>query len=197
MLFLLFDTSSNGKPADYKASVRDTANWPRMTHLAWNLMNDKGQIIKSANDLIKPKGYELNEGMAERHRLTKSAITKEGKDLKVCVEAFMQIVPEADMVFAHNLALNQGIVGAESDRSGVIDRLSSADAYCLMQETTYYCALPGRRGKYKWPSLPELHQRIFGKSYQNAGHAEADLNALGRCFIVLYKTKVLEDIFDD
>ena len=196
MKFLLFDTSANGQPLNYNASARDTSNWPRMIHLCWQLMNEKGQILESGNHLIKPQGYTLNDKMVERHKLTSSQLEDQGVPLKPCIEAFMNAVREADMVFAHNLAFNQGVVTAEADRCEVIERLSSSDAYCLMQEATYYCAIPGKRGKYKWPTLPELHKRIFGKSYNNVSHAEADVNALGRCFIVMYKTKVLEDIFD-
>ncbi len=196
MKFLLFDTSANGNPLNYNASARDTSNWPRLLHLAWQLLNDKGQILKSGNHYIKPQGFTVNEKMMERYKIKPSDLDQ-GIAVKKSIEAFMEVVPEADMVFAHNMAVNQGIITAEADRHDVIERLSSSDTYCLMQEATYYCAIPGKRGKYKWPSLPELHKRIFAKSYNNAGDAQSDLNALARCFIVMYKTNVLEDIFDE
>ena len=197
MKFLLFDTSANGQPTNYKASYRDTVNWPRMIHLAWQLMNEKGQILASRNDLIQPNGFSVPSAIEKRHKVSMADLKERGIPIEESIEAFMKVVPEADMVFAHNLAFNQGVVTAEADRADIIERLSSADNYCLMQESTYYCGLAGKRGQFKWPSLPELHTRIFGKSYNNPSHAEADLNALARCFIVMYKTKVLEDIFDD
>lgn len=197
MKFLLFDTSANGQPANYQASARDTSNWPRMLHISWQLMNEKGQILDQRDDLIKPQGFPLNEKMMERHLLTAADLNDQGIGIKQAVEHFMAAVREADMVFAHNLSLNTGVVTAEADRCDVIERLSSSEAYCLMQETTYYCGIMGKRGKLKWPSLPELHKKIFGKSFNRAGRADADVTALGRCFIVLYKTKVLEDIFDE
>jgi DNA polymerase-3 subunit alpha len=197
MKFLLFDTSANGKPLSYSASSRDSSNWPRLFHLSWQLMNEKGQILDSRNDLIQPKTFSLTAEMEERHKVTMAELKEKGIAVEDSIAAFMNIVPEADMVFAHNLAFNQGVVTAEADRAHIIERLSAADTYCLMQEATYYCGIPGKRGKFKWPSLPELHKRIFNKSYNNASHAEADVNALARCFIVMYKTKVLEDIFDE
>ena len=197
MKFLLFDTSANGKPVSYGASSRDSSNWPRMFHLCWQLMNEKGQILDSRNDLILPKEFSLSGELEQRHKVTMAELKEKGIPLKDSIEAFMNIVPEADMVFAHNMSFNQGVVTAEADRANIIERLSAADTYCLMQEATYYCGIPGKRGKFKWPSLPELHKRILNKSYNNPSHAEADVNALGRCFIVMYKTKVLEDIFDE
>ena len=197
MKFLLFDTSANGQPQSYNASFRDSFNWPRMIHLSWQLMNEKGQILESRDDLIKPLGFSLTEQISKRHKVTMAELKEKGVDVKESTEAFMKVVREADMVFAHNLVFNQGVVTAEADRAEIIERLSSADTYCLMQEATYYCGIPGKRGKFKWPTLPELHKRIFGKSYNNPSNAASDLNALGRCFIVMYKTGVLEDIFDD
>lgn len=197
MKFLLFDTSANGKPLSYAASSRDTSNWPRMFHLCWQLMNEKGQILESRNDLILPQDFSISAELEQRHKVTMTSLKETGVPIKESIEAFMEVMQKADMVFSHNLAFNQGVVTAEADRANVIEKFSSADAYCLMQETTYYCAIRGKRGKLKWPSLPELHKRIFNKSYNNPSHAEADVNALGRCFIVMYKTKVLEDIFDD
>lgn len=197
MKFLLFDTSANGQPANYQASARDTSNWPRLLHLSWQLMNEKGQLLDQRDDLIKPHGFSINEKMAERHQINATESADKGIPVKEAIEHFMAAVREADMVFAHNLSLNTGVVTAEADRHDVIERLSSSESYCLMQETTYYCGIMGKRGNLKWPSLPELHKKIFGRSFNNAGRADADVTALGRCFIVLYKTKVLEDIFDE
>jgi hypothetical protein len=28
-------------------------------------------------------------------------------------------------------------------------------------ESTEYCAIPGGRGRYKWPTLAELHDKLF------------------------------------
>jgi len=196
MKFMIFDTSANGQPLNYNASARDSSNWPRMTHLAWQILNEKGQILDQANDLIKPQGFNLVDKFLERHKLTKSDVMENGINVKTAVNRFMDVLPDVDMVFSHNLAFNQGVVTSEADRHDIIERLSASDTYCLMQESTYYCGIPGKRGKFKWPTLPELHKRIFGKSYNNVSNAEADVNALARCFIVMYKTKVLEDIFD-
>lgn len=197
MKFLLFDASANGQPKSYQASFRDSFNWPRMFHLSWQLLNEKGQILASRNDLIAPIGFSLSPTIEKKHKVKQDELKSNGIPVRESIDAFMSIVPDADMVFAHNLALNQGVVTAEADRAEILERLSSAETYCLMQEATYFCAIPGKGGKYKWPSLTEIHSRIFNRSYSNAGRADADVQALARCFIVMYKTGVLEDIFDE
>lgn len=194
---MLFDVSANGSPTNYNASPRDIDNWPRMLHIVWQVVNEKGQIQQNRNDLIKPQGFKVSPNALERHYLEASQLELEGIPVKKAIDAFMDAVKDVDMVLSHNLALHEGIVRAEADRCGSIDRLSSMDRYCLMQETTYYCAIPSKWGKYKWPSLTELHKKLFNRGYSKPGHADADLNAQARCFIVLYKTKILEDLFDN
>ena len=66
-----------------------------------------------------------------------------------------------------------------------------------MQESTWYCKIPGRGGKYKWPSLNELHAICFNQKFSPAGNARADVIAASRSFIKLMKLGQLEDMFED
>ena len=53
--------------------------------------------------------------------------------------------------------------------------------YCTMKGSTDYCRLPGKKG-YKSPRLSELHQVLFGKGFEDAHNAMADVEATERCF---------------
>ena len=161
------------------------------------MINENGKILASRDDLIEPTGFSVSPAFEKKHRVKQEELKAEGIPVRDSIEAFMDMVPEADMVFAHNLIMNQGVVTAEAERAEILERLSSAETYCFMQEATYFCAIPGKGGKYKWPSLTEIHQRIFNRGFSESGRADADVNALARCFIVMYKTGVLEDIFDE
>ena len=45
------------------------------------------------------------------------------------------------------------------------------------------CKLPGGRGgKFKLPTLTELHQFLFESSFEEAHNASADVEATARCF---------------
>jgi DNA polymerase III alpha subunit (gram-positive type) len=195
MKFLIFDCSANGNPKSWSASHRDTFNWPRLVHLSWLLIDEKGKILEQSDDLIKIEGFDISPDIEERHRLTKEQLLSEGKPLIESLKRFNQAILSADYVFAHNLNFNMGILISEYIRSNLSTSLDTADTFCLMQESTYYCQIPGRRGNYKWPSLSELHKKIFKRPYKDQNNALADVNAVTRCFIVLYKTGALEDIF--
>lgn len=55
---------------------------------------------------------------------------------------------------------------------------------CTMNESTDLCKIPGPYG-YKWPKLEELHKHLFGKTFDNAHDALADVRATARCLFEL------------
>ena len=58
------------------------------------------------------------------------------------------------------------------------------------QETANICMLPGGKGgNYKFPTLSELHFKIFGKNFNEAHNASADVDATARCLFELLRTK--------
>ena len=44
-MFLTFDTETTGLPKNFKADVSDSENWPRLVQLAWQLNNEKGELL--------------------------------------------------------------------------------------------------------------------------------------------------------
>ena len=50
-----------------------------------------------------------------------------------------------------------------------------------MKLATDYCKIPGMYG-YKWPSLSELHIKLFNEDFEEAHDASADISATARCF---------------
>ena len=55
------------------------------------------------------------------------------------------------------------------------------ERFCTMKTSTELCAIPGRYG-FKWPTLAELHQRLFGTIPAGAHAAGSDVEACARCF---------------
>ena len=110
---------------------------------------------------------------------------------------FSASVEKVAYVIAHNLKMNESVVAAEYIRTGMDNPMFRTERICLMQEGTYFCKIPNRRGSYKWPSLTELHAICFQQRYSPANNARADVIATARCFIKLMKTGQLEDLFDE
>ncbi|MDZ7774595.1 MAG: hypothetical protein U5L09_02765 [Bacteroidales bacterium] len=54
-----FDTETTGLPKNFNAPVSDSANWPRMVQLAWQIHNEKGNLVEAHEYIVKPEGYEI------------------------------------------------------------------------------------------------------------------------------------------
>lgn len=195
-MYLIFDTAANGSPKSWKAPVTDTFNWPRMIHISWILLGEDLKPIEDFNCLIKSPEYKITADAAKKHSIELEDVEKKGDKLSEVLDKFNKTVKESKYVFSHNLNYNQNIVGAECIRAKKTDPLAYADSYCLMQEGTFLCKLKGKRG-YKWPSLQELHSKIFNQGFSPPNNARADVIAASRCFIAMKKIGHLEDIFDD
>jgi DNA polymerase-3 subunit alpha len=59
-------------------------------------------------------------------------------------------------------------------------------------ESTDFVAIPGGKGgKFKWPTLTELHKKLFGEGFEDAHDAAYDVRATARCFFGLLQNKVV------
>ena len=195
-MYLIFDSSANGKPKSYKAPLDDLFNWPRLLHLSWILLDNNLKPIKDYDCIIQPKGFTPTEDALKQHSISEEDINNRGEDIKEVLEIFSSSVQSSQYIFSHNLNYNEGIVGSEFYRASLPSPLISADKYCLMHEGTYYCKLPGKKG-YKWPTLQEMHNIVFKQGYTPSNNARADVIAAARCFIALKRARAFEDIFFD
>lgn len=192
---LLFDTSAVGKPKSYKKPYTDTFNWPRMIHISWLLYDDAGDLVSDEDHLIKNFALEIPDDMIRFHKLDPEKIVQEGSDIEEVLHKFKSDIDKANLVFSFNLNYNESIVGAEFFRYGISHRLHNSEKYCLMQESTYFCKIDSGDGRYKWPSLTELHMACFNAAYPNPNNARSDVMAATKCFNHLLKKGELDDIF--
>ncbi len=193
-MYLIFDSSANGRPRSYKAPVDDSSNWPRMMHLSWIILDENLKPTEDYNCVIKPEGYNPSAPALKSHHLELEKMEASENTLKDVLVKFKESMNKCSYVFAHNLAYNNGVVGSEYYRQQISSPLIAADSYCLMHEGTYFCKLKGKRG-YKWPSLQELHTACFEQGFTPSNHARADVIAASRSFIFLKKAGELDDIF--
>ena len=58
------------------------------------------------------------------------------------------------------------------------------------ETTALLCQIPGGRGgKFKLPTLSELHEHLFSDKFQEAHNATADVEATARCFFELIRVR--------
>jgi DNA polymerase III epsilon subunit-like protein len=185
-MYLFFDTETTGLPKSWKAPVSSLSNWPRMVQLAWLLYDSRGREIAGADRIIRPEGFTIPAAASRIHGITTARARKEGLPLREALEEFRERLEASRFLVAHNIAFDSKILGAEFLRSRMGNLLESKKQICTMQGTTAFCRLPGRYG-YKWPTLTELHYKLFRAGFDDAHDAAADIRITAKCFWKLRK----------
>lgn len=180
-MYLFFDTETTGLPRNWKASVEDVDNWPRMVQVAWIIYNRNGKEIESCNYIIKPEGFIIPKESSLIHGITNKIADEKGEDLKKVLKSFEELVNEASALVAHNISFDEKIIGAEFIRKEMINCLDQKEKICTMRKATNFCALKGKYGN-KWPTLSELHQKLFGADFEDAHDAAIDIKITAKCF---------------
>ena len=82
-------------------------------------------------------------------------------------------------------------MGAEFYRENVSNTLQELPVLDTCTEhTAGLCQIPGGRGgRFKLPTLTELHKFLFGVPFSEAHNATADVEATTRCFLELVRRK--------
>ncbi len=194
-MFLLYDVSTNGKPKNWKADFTDTFSWPKIIHIAWLLYDKKGDLVEDVDYLVNPVGMDIDPDSLRRAGLTEDEIREKGVDIKTVLEHFNKTLEKAVYVFAFNLQYNENVVLAEFYRNNMPHKMSQTERFCLMRESTYFCRIKGRNGGYKWPTLNELHGKLFNVGFEGSGNAQKDIMAISRCFNKLLSDRHLDDLF--
>ena len=192
--FLIFDTETTGLPKNYNAPIEDLDNWPRLVQLAWELHDKEGKLVTAKNYIIKPVGFTIPYGSEKVHGISTQKANDEGKDLTEVLAEFSKDLENTILVIGHNVEFDLNILGAEYLRLGQENSLAKIPELCTKIESTDFCQLPGGRGgKYKWPTLFELHKKLFNEEFSEAHNASADVAATARCFLELARLKIYDE----
>lgn len=191
-MYLIFDTETTGLPRDFKAPVSDTDNWPRCIQIAWQLHDHMGQLIEHKDFLIRPDGFNIPFEAEEIHGISTALAERDGIELKEAVGQFLEAVEKAKFIVGQNVDFDINIMGSELYRLGIENPLADFPVLDTCTEVTAeLCQLPGGRGgRFKLPTLTELHEFLFQDSFEEAHNATADVEATTRCFLELVRRRV-------
>ena len=189
-MYLFFDTETTGLPKDWKAPISDLDNWPRLVQIAWSHYDNSGNKILDNNYIIKPQGFVIPPYSSIVHRISTERALQEGADLKMVLEKFAQDIKNVKFLIAHNMDFDVRIVGAEFLRTEISNNISEISKICTMKKATSFCKIDGPYG-FKWPTLSELHLKLFKKDIKDAHDASVDISACAKCFFQLKKMKII------
>jgi len=190
-MYLIFDTETTGLPKRWDAPISDTDNWPRCIQIAWQLHDALGNLMDHQDYLIQPDGFNIPYDAEKIHGISTELAQEEGLSLNEVLEKFNTVLSRAKFVVGQNVGFDINIIGAEyyrTDIKTVLEELPVLDT--CTEQTAALCQLPGGRGgKFKLPTLTELHQYLFNTPFAEAHNATADVEATSRCFLELLRRK--------
>ncbi|MGY0391589.1 DNA polymerase III subunit alpha [Bizionia sp. KMM 8389] len=188
-MYLIFDTETTGLPKRWDAPITDTDNWPRCIQIAWQLHDAMGNCIEHEDYLVKPDGFNIPYDAEKIHGISTELAQEQGVDLQTVLEKFNEALNKTKFVVGQNVKFDLNIMGAEFVRGNMANKLQELPVLDTCTEhTANLCEIPGGRyGKFKLPTLTELHEYLFNKPFSEAHNATADVEATTRCFLELVR----------
>ncbi|GGW89070.1 DNA polymerase III subunit alpha [Salegentibacter mishustinae] len=190
-MYLIFDTETTGLPKRWDAPLTDSDNWPRCIQIAWQLHDEMGRLVESQDYLVKPEGFNIPYDAEKVHGISTELAAEEGISLTEMLEKFQEALNKTKFVVGQNVGFDLNIMGAEFHREAMENNLQELPVLDTCTEVTaQMCKIPGGRGgKFKLPTLTELHEFLFDEPFGEAHNATADVEATTRCFLELVRQR--------
>ena len=188
-MYLIFDTETTGLPKRWDAPITDTDNWPRCIQMAWQLHDALGNCIEHQDYLVQPDGFNIPYDAEKIHGISTELAQEQGVPLQTVLEKFNEALSKTKFIVGQNLKFDLNIMGAEFVRAAIANPLQELPVLdTCTEQTASLCQIPGGRyGKFKLPTLTELHDYLFNVPFDEAHNATADVEATTRCFLELIR----------
>ncbi len=188
-MYLIFDTETTGLPKRWNAPLTDSDNWPRCIQIAWQLHDEMGNLIEHQDYLVKPEGFNIPYDAEKVHGISTELAEEQGFPLQEVLSRFKTALGKTKFIVGQNVGFDVNIMGAEYLRlknQNPLEGMPVLDT--CTEKTAQLCQIAGGRGgKFKLPTLTELHQFLFNEPFAEAHNATADVEATTRCFLELVR----------
>jgi DNA polymerase-3 subunit epsilon len=185
-MYLFFDIEATGLPSSPSSDHR---NWPRIVQIAWLLIDENRDIKSKNNFIIRPEGYSIPTKVIKIHGITMRKALEEGIPLDFALHRFLGDTNFADVLVAHNVAFDYGVIRGELLRKNIPDFLEKYSKFCTMTSKPVldFCKSYRSNGSRQCPSLSELYFLLFNEKLVDAHDALIDAEACANCFFELKK----------
>ncbi len=192
-MYTVFDVETNGLAKKYDAPYKDLHNWPRILQIGWSTHYNSGKLSRRRCYIIKPLDFKISKESTAIHRISESRALRVGRRLPTVMEEFLKDVRRSERLVAHNMKFDWNVVACELHRNSIYcSEFFSCKRSCTMVAGTNVCKIQFNRDKYKWPSLQELHIKLFSKKFTGAHDAAADVKACVKCYGKMKKMGVIK-----
>lgn len=202
MKVLVFDTETTGLPKrnndGSSPSLYDTKKWPHIIQFSYILYEtEKNKILVNHDHIINlQKHVVISPESIAVHGITREQSEREGIPIQEALELFHISMMAADVIIAHNLSFDKQVVIVECirhKRAGPFKFKYPEQYFCTMKNTTQLCKIETTNKKtgekyFKYPTLSELHNHLFGVIPQNTHNSLVDILVCLRCYIKLTKS---------
>lgn len=198
MKVLIFDTETTGLvPKD--TSLYKTEDWPYIVQFSFILFNTISNKIEDNHDyIIKiPKTITIPRESSKIHGITKRISNAQGYDMKDILEIFKILLDRCDFLVAHNISFDKRMLTVEAIRHKINLNFNrnGLNLYCTMRNSIELCNIEKQSedGEVynKFPTLLELHYKLFNIIPNNLHNSFIDILICLRCF---YKMIYNEDL---
>ena len=173
-MILFFDTETTGL-VNFKAPSSDPSQ-PRLVQIGMIVCEDSGEEVFQFGAIIKPDGFEIPAKASEVHGITNLKAKLSGIGLGIVLPIFSYWMGRCELQVCHNFKFDKAVMESELVRVGF--GYLNALYFCTMQEMTGVCKLrQATSNRFKWPKLQEAYKFIFGRNFDKAHDALADVRA--------------------
>lgn len=148
---------------------------------------DYNALIRHDNE------YEVHEDAFKIHGLTHGQCQAKGADAVQSLRDLVSTLKDAKTIVGHKLQFDLAMISKDCFYYGIKFDYTMTDPrfVCTMAKTKGLCNLKDIKGRPKFPSLTELHYRLFGETFEGAHDALADVKATAKCFFELKRLGIV------
>lgn len=164
-----------------------------LIQLAWIVLDSRLDPLKEKCSFVKGATT-----LGAFHKIITMQNVNEGETAESVLSEFIKDVVEiahnGGCLVAHNIEFDVGILLLAGERAGVdMMEMLRVRKFCTQKQTTEFCGkLPKRKGSFSFPTLADLHMKLFEMGFENAHDALGDTKATARCFRELERRHIYE-----
>jgi DNA polymerase III epsilon subunit-like protein/predicted transposase YbfD/YdcC len=195
-LKLFIDIETTGLSLKDSETYENLDNWPYIVQLGFILYDDNFGNLSERNIILKPENYTIPFESTKIHGISNDFAINNGENRSDVLSFMDRILSKVDIIIGHNVEFDLNTLKCEILRSkgneDLLFRNKKHEIIDTMKMGCDICRIPSYKfgEKYKWPTLDELHTKLFNKSFIGQHNALNDIKATYDCYFEMINNKI-------